>query len=88
MKKIIALVLLTLTLSVSALTLDEARSKGWVEELPSGYIKATNSGAEALAKEINAKRKKAYEKISKKTNAPLEAVGAQAHKKIKAKMKK
>ena len=88
MKKLITLVSLILTLNTSALTLNEARSKGWVEELPSGFLKATNTNAEVLAKEINSKRKKAYLKISKKTNASLEAIGAQAHKKIKAKMKK
>lgn len=86
MKKIITLLMLTISLSAFSLSLDDARSKGWVEELPTGYIKATNPGAEALAKEVNAKRKGAYEKISKETNAPLEAVAAKAHKKIKAKL--
>ena len=86
MKKIIALTLLFVSLSVSALTLQEARDKGWVEELPTGYIKATNAAAEALVAEVNGKRKQAYEKISKETNAPLEAVGKKAHEKIKEKM--
>lgn len=86
MKKLIALTLLFVSLTVSALSLQEARDKGWVEELPSGYIKATNPGAESLVKEVNAKRKQAYEKIAKETNAPLEAVGQKAHQKIKEKM--
>ncbi len=88
MKKLIALTFIFLSLAASALSLQDARDKGWVEELPTGYIKATNPAAEDLVVEVNNKRKKAYEKIAKETNAPLDTVGAKAHKKIKEKMNK
>ncbi|MCO4793033.1 MAG: DUF1318 domain-containing protein [Bacteriovoracaceae bacterium] len=88
MKKLITILFLLSSFSLFALTLKEARSKGWVEELPTGFIKATNPGAEDLVSEINTKRKNAYLKISKKTGSSVDMVAKKAHQKIKAKLNK
>jgi uncharacterized protein YdbL (DUF1318 family) len=71
----------------SALDLDEARSKRLVTELPTGFIKANDDQAKKLVEEINKKRKQAYEDIAKKNGIPVEAVGAQAAKKIEENLK-
>ncbi|MCJ8276474.1 MAG: YdbL family protein [Bdellovibrionales bacterium] len=68
--------------------LSVARDKGLVKELPTGYIQAVDPGSKALEKSVNAKRKKAYEAIAKKTKTSVEVVGKQAHEKIKKNMKK
>ena len=91
MKFIIQLfVLLVFSFSISAWASDlsEARAKGLVVELPTGYIKAKDPKMKTLEKSVNAKRKKAYEKIAKKNKISVEAVGKQAHEKIKKNMKK
>ena len=81
------LVILSFSVSAWALDLKTARAQGLVEELPTGYIKAKDSKAAALEKSVNAKRKNAYEKIAKKAKISVDAVGAQAHKKIMKGMK-
>ncbi|MCB0422560.1 MAG: DUF1318 domain-containing protein [Bdellovibrionales bacterium] len=83
---LIGLLFLFTTWNGWALDLDAARKAGKIVELPSGYVKATDGGAEALAKEINEKRKKAYEAIAEKTKTTIEVVGQQAAEKIKKKL--
>ena len=85
MIKIIVFLLMLFSAPLWGLSLNEAKSKGWVKELPSGYIQATNPQAKALATDVNAKRKAAYQKVAKKTGATVEQVGAQMATKIKAK---
>jgi uncharacterized protein len=60
-----------------AISLDEAKAKGLVGEKPNGYLGVVNpSGgeAQALADDINRKRRQAYEAIAKRNKTPLNAV--------------
>lgn len=70
-----------------ALDLEEARSKKLITEQPDGYIKANDPTAKDLEKEINNKRRAAYEQIVKENGGKLtlEQVGQQAAKKIREK---
>ena len=67
----------------AAITLDAAKQQGLVGEQLNGYLGAVNSTSEvqALIKDINAKRKKAYLKIAKKNQLTLDQVAALAAKK-------
>jgi uncharacterized protein len=87
MKSLLMTLIFLASFQVFALNLQEARSKKLVQELPTGYLKATNSSAKAFVKEINEKRKDHYLKISKKTGIAPKQVASQAAKKIKEKMK-
>lgn len=69
-----------------ALDLAEARNKNMVEELATGYLQAKDPGAEALANDINEKRKAHYTQISKDTGATLDHVAMEAAKKIQEKL--
>lgn len=86
MKKFAACLLATLIFSASALAnpLDDARQKGYVVEMPNGYIKAA-PGAPAdigkLVREINQKRKAVYQKIAEKHGISAEQVGAESYRK-------
>ena len=71
-----------------ALNLKEARQKGFVKELPSGYIEATDPSAKTLEGEVNTKRKAHYQKISKITKTDIKAIGEQAAEKILKKLGK
>jgi len=72
--------MMTLLVSVSstawALSLDEAKAKGFVGEKPSGYLGAVTPSGEvqALVNEINGKRRQAYEEIAKRNGTALSAV--------------
>lgn len=86
------LIIITFVLSIFAtvafaLSLDEARSKKLISEQPDGYIKANDPKAKDLEKEINSKRRAAYEQIVKENGGKLtiEQVGQQAAKKISEK---
>ena len=83
-----AVAILGFSLNTFALELKEARSSGKVKELATGYIEATDSSAEvtALVKEVNAKRKKHYEKVAKKNGTSIDVVSQKAAEKIKAKL--
>ena len=90
MKKIIPLILLGLLLAcypAMALDLQSAKAKGMVGETATGYLAPVSGGAEAqkLVKSINAKRKQAYLKISKRNKTPLASVEQLAGKKAIAK---
>ena len=60
-----------------ALSLDEAKSQGLVGEKTNGYLGVVvpgNAEAAALAKEINQKRRQAYEEIARRDGENLAAV--------------
>ncbi|MCC6139235.1 MAG: YdbL family protein [Nitrospira sp.] len=63
-------------LSAHALSLDEAKAKGLVGEKSSGYLGAVSGEDEvhALVREINAKRRQAYEEIAQKNGTHVTAV--------------
>ncbi len=72
-----------------ALSLAEAKAKGWVGERIDGYLglvdPAAPPAAQTLVEEINAKRRRAYEAIAEKNGVPVEAVAAIAGEKAIAK---
>ena len=81
-----ACLLLTLVFSMSAFTLSlqEAKSQGYVGEQPTGYLGVVDKSTiaiEALIKDINAQRREAYEGIAKKNQTTVEAVEKLAGKK-------
>ena len=59
-----------------AVTLPDAKAAGMVGEKPDGYLGVVKDSAEAqaLADDINAKRKAAYEGIASKTGQAVEVV--------------
>ena len=60
-----------------ALSLEEAKLQGLVGEQTSGYlgvVKPEHEAAQALAKEVNSKRRQAYEDIARRNGTPLHAV--------------
>jgi uncharacterized protein YdbL (DUF1318 family) len=60
-----------------ALTLDEAKTKGLVGEKANGYLGLVTPGsaeAQALAKDVNEKRRQAYEEIARRNGTDVSAV--------------
>jgi len=60
-----------------ALTLEEAKTKGLVGEKANGYLGLVSSGsgdAQALADEVNQKRRQAYEEIARRNGTSVSAV--------------
>lgn len=86
-KKLIMSIIVLASTSAFALDLKTARATKKVTELPTGYIQANDPSAKSLEKDINDKRKKAYEEIAKKTGITVDQVAAQAAKKIAAESK-
>lgn len=68
-----------------ALTIDEARSKNLVKELPSGYLEVINPNAKAFVEETNKKRRAHYEKIAKENKLTVEQVATKAAQQLKDK---
>jgi uncharacterized protein len=67
---------LLLSFSAFAMSLQEAKSQGFLGEQQNGYlgqVKA-NAQARALMEEINAKRRAEYERIARKNNISVEDV--------------
>ncbi len=62
--------------SAWALSLDEAKAKGLVGEKPDGYLGVVSGGGEvqALANDINQKRRQAYEDIARRNGTKLKDV--------------
>lgn len=91
MKKIISIVFITFSFINPAFALDlhEARSKGLVQEQPSGYISAVqrSSDVESLVAEVNSKRRSEYERIAKENGQSVEIVGKLAAQEISKKLK-
>lgn len=77
-------VLLLLSMSLQALTLDEARSRGLVGETLSGYVAAVvqDSEAQALVKKINAARLESYEQLARSNNLKVDDVARLAGQKL------
>ena len=67
-----------------ALDLHEARHAGMVAEKLDGYVAVLKGGAEveALAKDVNAKRKLEYVRISKENKQPIDVVAKVAAEQI------
>lgn len=63
-----------------ALSLDEAKAKGLVGEKPSGYLGVVSGGGDvqALVKDINQKRRQAYEDIARRNKTNVNDVEALA----------
>jgi uncharacterized protein len=81
-------ILITIIMSVQsswALDLKQARMKGFVTELDTGYIKEINPASKDLVIEVNKKRKKYYMKISSENGASLKEVAARAAQKLQKK---
>ena len=73
-----------------ALTLDEAKSKGLVGEKSDGYLGLVSPGsgeAQALANEVNQKRRQAYEEIARRNGTSISAVETLAGEKAVANTK-
>jgi len=63
--------------SVFALSLDEAKANGLVGEKSNGYLGAVNPAnaeAHALIKDVNQKRRQAYEDIAKRNGTSVQSV--------------
>lgn len=76
-EKPITINLNTAASSVFALSLDEVKAKGLVGEKRNGYLGTVNSSnaeAAALIKDVNQKRRQAYEDIAKRNRANVRAV--------------
>ena len=86
----LAITILTISSSVSALDLQQARAQGLVREQSDGFVKATSTSLEAvqLANEVNAARKQEYIKISKQNGQPVDVVGKIAASEIAKKLGK
>ncbi len=70
--------------AVQASPLDDARNAGQVMEMPNGYIMAKGSPSadiNALVKDINNRRKTAYEKIAKKNGISVDQVAKESYRK-------
>ena len=77
----IAVCVVTLWTAVASsafpLSLDEAKANGLVGEKPNGYLGAvnpSNAEAQALIKDVNQKRRQAYEDIAKRNGTTVQAV--------------
>lgn len=75
---------LVFSLLASAVTLDEAKQQGLVGEQPSGYLGVVGKSSpdlEALVRDINQKRRAAYENIAQRNGTDVGAVEQLAGKK-------
>lgn len=71
--------------SAFALDFDSAKRKGLVGERPDGYVEVVgdaSSDVRALASDVNAKRRAAYEKVARQNGAPVADVAKIAGKKL------
>jgi len=71
-----------------AANLDQAKQRGMVCELPTGYLKATNSATadvQAMVNNINAKRKQEYSRIANEHGVTPEQVGKLTAQKLEPK---
>jgi uncharacterized protein len=76
-----ALIWLTALAPVFGLSLEEAKTRGWVGEKPNGYLGIVNPASpevQALAGDVNQKRRQAYEDIARRNRTQLDAVEALA----------
>jgi hypothetical protein len=77
---------LAVPLPAAALDLDTAKARGLLGERPDGYVEVVDVGApaevKALAEDVNAKRRVAYEKVARQNGAPVADVAKIAGKKL------
>jgi uncharacterized protein YdbL (DUF1318 family) len=77
---------LAVGLPAAALDLDAAKARGLLGERPDGYVEVVDAGASpdvrALAQDVNAKRRVAYEKVARQNGAPVADVAKIAGKKL------
>ena len=71
---LLAAVAVLWALPALALDLQSAREQGLVGEKTDGYVAAIKPEAQALASEVNAKRKAEYARISKEKGQPVDVV--------------
>ena len=70
------------TVNLMASPLSDAKSAGLVKEVSNGYIAAVGRATPdigALVKDINERRKAAYEKIATETGITVEQVGQESY---------
>lgn len=86
-KGFLAILFLSISPLVMAMDLDAAKAQGLLGEQPDGYLGVVQStpDAVALAADINAKRKAAYEEIARKNGATLAQVAAMTGERVIAK---
>ena len=68
--------------AVNASPLSDARDAGLIKELPNGFVATqgqVSSEIEAIAKEVNDRRREAYEEIAKRNNLTVEQVGQESY---------
>lgn len=77
---------LAVALPAAALDLDTAKARGLLGERPDGYVDVVEAGApadvQALARDVNSKRRLAYEKVARQNGAPVADVAKIAAKKL------
>jgi uncharacterized protein YdbL (DUF1318 family) len=77
---------LAVALPAAALDLDTAKARGLLGERPDGYVEVVDAGAsaevQALAQDVNAKRRVAYEQVARQNGAPVADVAKIAGKKL------
>jgi uncharacterized protein len=82
---------LSMTSSVAALSLDEAKAQGLIGERPNGYLGvvpgAANGQAAALVNQINAKRRAAYQSVADSNGTTLKSVEVLAGRKLIGRLK-
>lgn len=85
-KQLASAILISLVMmqSALALSLDEAKAKGWVGERYTGYlgIISQSQRVKPLVTEVNTKRQAHYKKLAIKNGIPLEEVEKLAGKKV------
>jgi uncharacterized protein len=90
MNHVISVFVFTLFISANAWALDlqSARSQGLVAEGADGYVTAVSSSGEVnnLVRDVNAKRKEEYARISSANGQPLDVVAKLAAPQIIAKL--
>lgn len=77
LRKLVLLIAVTLVpLQAFALSLDEAKSKGWVGERMDGYLGPVVETAEvvALVKDINNQRRAEYQRIAAGNGQPVDTI--------------
>ncbi len=81
-KLTLAICCVTFTASLIASPLSDARNAGLVKELPTGYVTGqgkVSAKIAALVKDINQRRKAAYEKIAKQHGVEVDQVGRESY---------
>ncbi|RKF22188.1 DUF1318 domain-containing protein [Alginatibacterium sediminis] len=81
--KILAFLLLALSLQAHALSLDEAKQNGWIGEQTNGLLGIVSHSKEvgSLVTDINTKRLAQYQKIAQQNGLSIDQVSVLAGKK-------